>query len=330
MSDEQPNTPSDLGAVESAAPIETAATVESAPVESAPVESAPVEYNWNGELPSLNDQEWFSGLDENIRTAITSGYERVRNNATAALHKHTTAHSQKSRQLDAAYEQVQSMQQRLAQTLNSLETASAEDATADDRFKALETGYRTQLESLNGRLQGFHQQLQQRTNDANQFYQHNRKLAEFARQLQGREKAVHDHYQGQLNEHVMRERQQNRKLQTELTQLRQQTEQYEAEKAVELFESAMPHLVGDERYETAMTDYYRLMQGLLNANPQATEADIKEIDQIIESRMLVKYPNRNPQATNVPQAEMLASQPSGSGDTITSQLQLPSNKVSIF
>jgi chromosome segregation ATPase len=325
MSDEQPNTPSDLGAAETVAPMETAA-----PTESAPAESAPVEYNWNGELPSLNEQDWFSGLDENVRTAITSGYERVRNNATAALHKHTTAQSQKSRQLDAAYEQVQSMQQRLAQTLNSLESASAEDATTDDRFKALEAGYKTQLESLNGRLQGFQQQLQQRTNDANQFYNHNRKLAEFARQLQGREKAVHDHYQGQLNEHVMRERQQNRKLQSELSQLRQLNEQYEAEKAVELFEQSVPHLKGDERYEAAMTDYYRLMQGLLNANPNATEADIKEMDAIIESRMLAKYPNRNPPATNVPQAETLASQPSGSGDSISSQLQLPSNKTTIF
>ena len=324
MSDEQPNTPSDLGSVE-ATPVETPVQAE---VAEAP--STPVDYNWNGELPSLNEQEWFSGLDENVRSAISSGYERVRNNATAALHKHTTAQSQKSRQLDAAYEQVQSMQQRLAETLNSLESASSEDATADERFKALETGYKTQLQSLGGRLNQFNQRLNQRTQEANQFYQHNRKLAEFAQQLQGREKAVHNHYQGQLNEHIMRERQANRKLQHELKQLREQTEQYEVEKAVQLFESAMPHMVGDERYDQAMDDYYRLMQGFLSANPNATDNDIKEIDEIIESRMLTKYPNRNPKPSSPLQAETLASRPGGAGTQLPQDLALPSNKVSIF
>ena len=324
MSDEQPNTPSDLGAGE-AAPAET-----SMPAEVAETPSAPVDYNWNGELPSLNEQEWFSGLDENTRTAITAGYERVRNNATSALHKHTTAQSQKSRQLDAAYDQVQSMQQRLAETLNSLESASSEDATADDRFKALETGYKTQLQSLGGRLNQFNQQLNQRTQEANQFYTHNRKLAEFAQQLQGREKAVHNHYQGQLNEHVMRERQANRKLQRELSQLREQTEQYEVEKATQLFESVMPHMVGDAKYDQAMDDYYRLMQGFLSANPNATDNDIKEIDEIIESRMLTKYPNRNPAASTPLQSETLASRPGGAGTQLPQDLVLPSNKVSIF
>ena len=327
MSDEQPNTPSDIVSADSAAPVMDAApAMESAPT----MESAPASYNWNGELPSLNEQDWYSGLDDNIKSAISAGYERVRNNATSALHKHTTAQSQKSRQLDAAYEQVQSMQQRLATTLNSLESASSEDATADERFKALEGGYKAQLDSLNGKLQSFNQQLGQRTQEANQFYSHNKKLAEFARQLQGREKAVHDHYQGQLNEHVLRERQSNRQLQSELQQLRKQTEQYEAEKAVQLFESAMPHLVGDQRYETAMDDYYRLMQGFLSANPNATDNDIKEIDEIIESRMMHKYPNQNPSASKPPAAETLASRPSGAGTSLPQDLTLPTNTVGIF
>ena len=185
----------------------------------------------------------------------------------------------------------------------------------------METGYKTQLESLNGQLQGFNRQLQERTNHANQFYQHNKKLAEFARQLQGREKAVHDHYQGQLNEHVMRERQMNRKLQAELSQLKEQTEQYEVEKAIQLFESAMPHLVGDtERYDQAMDDYYRLMQGFLSANPQATDAGVQEIDEIIESRMMAKYPNRNPAPTKPREAETLASRPGGAGTSFCGTL----------
>lgn len=330
MSDEQPSTPSDLDGMTEAAPMDSAPVEDAPAIESAPVESAPVEYNWNGELPSLTEQEWFSGLDENLRNAISAGYERVRNNATAALHKHTTAQSNKNRQLDAAYQQVQSMQMRLAETLNSLEAASSEDASADERFKALEAGYKTQMQSFAGRLQEFQHNLNQRTQDANQFYQHNRKLAAFARQLQGREKAVHDHYQGQLNEHITMERRRNQQLQAELTQLRQQTQEYEAEKAVQLFETAMPHMVGDPRYNDAMSDYYRLMQGLLAANPNATDDDIKEIDEIIEGRMRTKYPARNPTATSVPEAEMLASQPSGIADNTPQGLRLPSNKVSIF
>jgi len=92
----------------------------------------------------------------------------------------------------------------------------------------------------------------------------------------------------------------------------------------------MPHLVGDQRYETAMDDYYRLMQGFLSANPSATDNDIREIDEIIESRMMHKYPNQNPSASKPPAAETLASRPSGAGTSLPQDLTLPTNAVGIF
>ena len=62
-------------ATEAAEPVETADAPEPAePVEAAS-EAAPEVFDWNGELESLKQEQWFNGLDENLRQSMLHGFE---------------------------------------------------------------------------------------------------------------------------------------------------------------------------------------------------------------------------------------------------------------
>ena len=65
---------------EAAEPAEAPAeTVEAAPQEatesSSDVEAAPEVFDWNGELESLKQEQWFNELNENMRESMLGGFE---------------------------------------------------------------------------------------------------------------------------------------------------------------------------------------------------------------------------------------------------------------
>ncbi len=73
---EETNTAAETSSVESSAPVEATPAVEAAPVEdAAPAAEEPSVIDWNGELDGIKEAEWFTGLEENVRSGILNGLE---------------------------------------------------------------------------------------------------------------------------------------------------------------------------------------------------------------------------------------------------------------
>ena len=323
MLDEQTIPPA--GGEETHSTAETAETAETSEASQEPVEVTESNHAWNGEIPSLSDQDWFKGIEQDeLKAKFLKGYEEVRNNMTAALHKHTTAQSAVTKQLQATHDEVRSKQTRLAELIGQLEVSATEDTDAAEKLKALESGYKAQFSE-------FESKLAQASRAAQQYHQDNTLLARKIQELQGREEGIRARLQGQLEEYVAQEREKAEKFRQEAEGLRQANEQYEAERAVAMFEGAFPYLKGDsERARPAMNLYFGLMQGMLKGNPDADDAMVKEMDAFIEARVKAKFPEHNPAATAPPKAETLASPPAQTGTAVDFDKGLPSNKISIF
>lgn len=281
---------------------------------------------WNGELESLDAQPWYSALPEEARNSLKSGYGEVRKAATQLLTKRTTEMANERKRVQAAYAEIEGMKAGLQEHMSKLEAALLEGADEDSKIKTLESSYKSQMEQLGSRLA-------KTTNDARALFQHNQtfaqKIKELEGQLSGAATYYHNHYQGQVNKAFEESNRKMASMEQELGQLRELRDNYEYERSVNLFESAFPHLKGTEHYNDAMGYYFKTMQGLLQANPQADEKVIGEIDEVIQVLMSKKYPNRNPAGAKPPVAETIASPPNSSGNDV-GEIQFETNKISMF
>jgi hypothetical protein len=106
-------------AVESSAPVEAAPAVEAAPVEdAAPAAEDPSVINWNGELDGIKEAEWFSGLEENVRSGILGGLETKYRNWQRGYTKAFQDNASRRKELDGQQKAIRDQEIRVQKWLH--------------------------------------------------------------------------------------------------------------------------------------------------------------------------------------------------------------------
>lgn len=151
-------------------PVVESVVVETPVVETPVVETPAVEVDesapWNGELRSLDEQDWYASLDDAIREKIRSGVDNVRRNMDRGFHSKTVALSNDRKTLEEREKLLTNLMtgdfegtidelvaKRVAEKSASLETkvetAEAAGDTAEvERLKAEMETLRQQYEAI--------------------------------------------------------------------------------------------------------------------------------------------------------------------------------------
>lgn len=146
------------------APVETAdvaadtgGAVEAAPVESEPVEAAPAEpespFPWDGELNSINDAEWFNGLDERIKATVLNGLENKHRNWSRGWTKSYQENADQRKDLERRAEAVRQSEIRVQKWLHGdVDPLDEKQKEIDDLKQAHEAAIRAIREEHELRL----------------------------------------------------------------------------------------------------------------------------------------------------------------------------------
>ena len=123
----------EVAADTTAAPVETSAPVEAEAVEAAesPVaadsasdsiesdeDASPSVFDWNGEVDGLNEAEWFSGLDENLQSAILKGLEAKYQNWQRGYTKAFGDNAERRKSLDSREQEIRDQEIRVQRWLH--------------------------------------------------------------------------------------------------------------------------------------------------------------------------------------------------------------------
>ncbi len=133
------------------------------PVEAAPVESsegvssaAPEVFDWNGELESLRQEQWFNELDENMRSSMTKGFETKYQNWARGYQKKFDELSTQRREADRVLEAARTQERKVMQWLHGDVDPMVEKQKEVDNLKV---AHRAALETLRERAEIEHEKV---------------------------------------------------------------------------------------------------------------------------------------------------------------------------
>ena len=275
--------------------------------------------DWDGELESLESQEFFSNLDkmqpDQIREALKSGYSKVRNNATRALHEKSTklAHTAKRYEsLNATMkEKAELFSQRLDEMQKATEASAESGGVAPEALEALKAGLQTKLDEAANKLKETEAQ-------AAQYFEDNKQLVDAYKRSRWELDQLKNDFQSRMSAFQTNAKSQLDSLTKERDAFRAQVLDASRSVAERAFDEQFPYLSGDaERRGKAMEMYnagLRRALGMLPEGQQHYPDDQWErIEQVTKAQVMALYPETNPAPAAPPAAEKLAQQPAGTG-----------------
>ena len=139
-------TPVDVDVDDSAATEETAEPVEAAAeTEAAPEEIVPDVFEWNGELTSLKDSEWYDSLDDKFKEMLLGGMETKYNHWQRGYTDKFNEMSQLRKKLDLREKDVRKQEVRVQRWLNGDVDPLHEKQKEIDELKLM---HQTAIETL--------------------------------------------------------------------------------------------------------------------------------------------------------------------------------------
>ena len=131
--------------VESEAPVEAAA--EEAPVEEVEPEEehVPEVFDWNGEVSSLKNSEWFSQLEDNIKETLLNGFESKYNNWQRGYTDKFSEVSKLRKKLDLREKDIRTQEARVQKWLHGDVDPLREKQREIDELKIM---HQTAMETL--------------------------------------------------------------------------------------------------------------------------------------------------------------------------------------
>tara|TARA_R110002096_G_scaffold31948_16_gene93187 strand:+ start:1566 stop:2513 length:948 start_codon:yes stop_codon:yes gene_type:complete len=146
---------------EAAEPVEAEAAPE--PVETAAAESvdtvsedAPEVFDWNGELESLRQEQWFNGLDDNMQGSMLRGFETKYQNWARGYQKKFDELSGQRREADKVLEAAREQERKVMKWLHGDVDPMVEKQKEIDNLKV---AHKSALETLRDRAETEHEKI---------------------------------------------------------------------------------------------------------------------------------------------------------------------------
>jgi len=139
---------------EAAEPAEVSSeAVEAAPAEDAS-EPAPEVFDWNGELESLRQEQWFNELNENMQGSMLQGFETKYQNWARGYQKKFDELSGQRREADRLLENARAQEQKVMQWLHGDVDPMVEKQKEIDNLKL---AHKSALEALRQQAETEHE-----------------------------------------------------------------------------------------------------------------------------------------------------------------------------
>lgn len=291
-------------------------------------------YNWNGELESLETNEFFSKIeDDNIRGFIKSGFEQFRKNADRLLHKKSAALSQATANTESMMSEVSALRDRLKA---AADTIGSDDADVKQQLEGIKASYDSELSDFKSKLAEQESLLEtlgkEKMAIADELKREQLQFDVDRRSIKQQVDAFKADAQSKIDE-----------LFAEMTKYKEQAETYEKaqqereyETAVRNFKSEFPHIDTKDvdTFKKAMNDYYTVVEGMCQAaearGVNVTDDVVAKYEEIAKAQILKEYPVTNPKAASAPDSERLASPPRAQGTTSSPTPSYRDNRAEVF
>lgn len=140
-------------------PVETSSSA-SEPVETQSVDdtssAAPEVFDWNGELESLKQEQWFNGLDDNMQGSMLRGFETKYQNWARGYQKKFDELSGQRREADKVLQAARDQERKVMKWLHGDVDPLVEKQKEIDNLKV---AHQASLETLRERAEAEHQKI---------------------------------------------------------------------------------------------------------------------------------------------------------------------------
>lgn len=119
-------------------------------------EAAPEVFDWNGELESLRQEQWFNELDEGMRSSMTRGFETKYQNWARGYQKKFDELSKQRREADKVLEAARAQERKVMQWLHGDVDPLIEKQKEIDSLKV---AHQSALEALRERAEMEHEKV---------------------------------------------------------------------------------------------------------------------------------------------------------------------------
>ena len=120
------------------------------------LEAAPEVFDWNGELESLRQEQWFNDLDENLRDSMSRGFETKYQNWARGYQKKFDELSKQRREADKVLEAARAQERKVMQWLHGDVDPLIEKQNEIDNLKV---AHKAALETLRERAEMEHEKV---------------------------------------------------------------------------------------------------------------------------------------------------------------------------
>ena len=120
------------------------------------LEAAPEVFDWNGELESLRQEQWFNDLDENLRDSMSRGFETKYQNWARGYQKKFDELSKQRREADKVLEAARAQERKVMQWLHGDVDPLIEKQKEIDNLKV---AHKAALETLRERAEMEHEKV---------------------------------------------------------------------------------------------------------------------------------------------------------------------------
>ena len=120
------------------------------------LEAAPEVFDWNGELESLRQEQWFNDLDENLRDSMSRGFETKYQNWARGYQKKFDELSKQRREADKVLEAARAQERKVMQWLHGDVDRLIEKQKEIDNLKV---AHKAALETLRERAEMEHEKV---------------------------------------------------------------------------------------------------------------------------------------------------------------------------
>lgn len=305
MSDEQNLTPAPTEAAPEATP--------EAPSEAALDTSSGDESlytGWDGELESLDGQEWFSGLQGEVQQVVRGGYKQARDNVTRALHAKSAELAGVRRNLEGLQGSLREKASQYASEIEKLQQLmQSDEGNSDERVAALRSGFDSQVADFQKKMEAYESQNRELFDD-------NRQLLTAYERAKGETAGIRDHFNRELASFRHSAQQAYGQMQQERDYYRSQMQETNQRQLDQEFDSEFTYLAKDEaRRGEAMNAYYGALQAHIQRNNGRLFPDEQweQIERVTAAQVKALYPETNPAPAKLPEAEALAQAARSSG-----------------
>ena len=120
------------------------------------LEAAPEVFDWNGELESLRQEQWFNELDENLRDSMSRGFETKYQNWARGYHKKFDELSKQRREADKVLEAARAQERKVMKWLHGDVDPLIEK---QKEIENLKVAHKAALETLRERAEMEHEKV---------------------------------------------------------------------------------------------------------------------------------------------------------------------------